>query len=71
MMKIIFFFKFNYIDEYLHWVKNFYHIKLSYTDPCNFLNKCALVSQPTWSMVAVAKDFNILHSLNLSIHFPK
>ena len=37
-------------------------------EPCNFLTKRALVSQP--STIVVAKDPNISHYLNLSIYLP-
>ena len=63
-----FLFKLNYINKYLQFSNDFYYLELSYTDPCNFLTKRALVSQP--STVAFAKDANILHYLNFSIHFP-
>ena len=44
--KHFFVFKFNYINEHLCMEKNFNHLKLRYTDPCNFLTKCALVYGP-------------------------
>ena len=47
---------------------NFNHVKLRYIEPCNFLTKRALVSQQ--STLAVAKDPNIAHYLNLSIYLP-
>ena len=37
-----------------------------YTDLCNFLTKCALVSQP--SMLMVIKDSSISHYLNPSVN---
>ena len=61
-------FKFNYIKKTLVLVKKNYHLKLRYTDPCNFLTKRTLVSQPSTHMFA--KDSNILHYLNLPIHLP-
>ena len=48
------------------WETNFNHLRLKYTDSCNFLTKRMLVSQP--SRLVVAKDSsNISHNLNLSI----
>ena len=44
------------------------HLKLRYTEPCNFLTKRALVNQP--STLVVAKDSSILHYLNLSMYLP-
>ena len=51
------------LDSYL--LKIFNHFKLRYTDPCNFLNKRAIVSQP--STLVFAKDS---HHLNSSIYLP-
>ena len=42
--------------------------KLRYIEPCNFLTKRALVSQP--SALVVAKDPNISYYLNLSNYLP-
>ena len=66
----LFWFKLSYMNKHLHLVNNLYHWKPSYTDPCNFLTKRALMSRPCTA--AVAKDSNILHYLNQfeSIHFP-
>ena len=47
---------------------NFNHVKLRYIEPCNFLTKRALMSQP--STLMVAKDPDISHYLNLSIYLP-
>ena len=47
---------------------NFNQVKLRYIEPCNFLTKRSLVSQP--SMLVVAKDPNISQYLNLSIYLP-
>ena len=46
---------------------NFYFVNsfTQYTDPCNFLNKPAFVSQP--SMLVVTMDSLTLHYSNLSI----
>ena len=66
--KLFFLSKFNYINKHLHLEKNFKHSKLRYTDPYNFLNKGALVSQQ--STLVVAKDSNISHYMNLSINSP-
>ena len=63
----LFLFKFNSFNKHLHSEKNFSHLKPRYTDPCNFLTKLALVSQP--SMPMVAKESNISHYLNSPIHF--
>ena len=60
--------KFNYISTHLPLEKNFNQLKMWYTDPCNFLTKRALVSQP--STLAVAKETDISHYLNLSINSP-
>ena len=46
----------------------FYHSKLRYTEPWNFLTKRALVSQQ--STIVVAKDSNISHYLNLLVNSP-
>ena len=53
MMKTIYFYL-NYINKDLHLEKKFYHLKLRYTDPCNFLTKRALMIQR--SKLVVAKD---------------
>ena len=45
-------FKFRNINQRLHLENNFNHLKLSDTDPCNFLTKRALVSQPSTLVVA-------------------
>ena len=63
-----FFYKFSYINNHLYSVINFNHVILKYIEPCNFLTKFALVSQP--SMLMIAKDLNILHYLNSSIYLP-
>ena len=55
--KLFFLFKFNYTNRRLCLEKNFNHLKLRYTDLCNFFAKRALVSQPT--TVEFAKDSNI------------
>ena len=60
--------KFSYVNNHLFSVINFNHVKLRYMEPCNFLTKRALVSQP--STIVVAKDPNISHYLNLSIYLP-
>ena len=57
--KQFFSFAFNYINKYLHLENNFNHLKLRYTDPCSYLTKRALVSQPT--TLVVAKDPNNSH----------
>ena len=64
----LFWCKFSYVNNHLYSVINFNHVKLRYTEWCNFLTKRALVSQQ--STLVVAKDPNILHYLNLSIYFP-
>ena len=66
--KQFFLFNVNNINRHLYLEKNFIHLKLRYTNPCNFLTKRALVSQP--STLMVAKDSKISHYLNLSIHLP-
>ena len=65
--KQFFWFKFNYINKHLYrdLEKNFKHLTMRNTDPCNFLTKLALVSKP--STVVVAKDSSISYYLNLSI----
>ena len=45
--KQLFVFNFNYTNQHLHLKKNFNHLQLRNTDPCNFLTKRALVSQPS------------------------
>ena len=47
---------------------NFNHVKLRYIEPCNFLTKRTLVSQP--STLVVARDPIVSYYLNLSIYFP-
>ena len=66
--KQLFWCKFSYANNHLYSVINFNHIKLRYIEPCNFLAKHILVSQP--STLVVAKDPNISHYLNLSIYLP-
>ena len=66
--KQFFLFYVNYNNQHLYFEMNFNHLKLRYTDPFNFLTKRALVSQ--LNMLVVAKDPNISHYLNLSIHSP-
>ena len=60
--------KFSYVNNHLYSVINFNHVKLRYIEPCNFLTKRAFVRQQ--STLAVAKDPNILHYLNLLIYLP-
>ena len=48
------FFNFYYIIQHLYLEKNFNYLKLRYTDPCNFLTKHAVLSQP--SMLVIAKE---------------
>ena len=60
--------KLSYVNNHLYSVINFNHVKVRYIEPYNFLTKRALVSQP--STLAVAKDPNISHYLNLSIYLP-
>ena len=59
--------KLNYNDQF-YLVKHFNQLKLRYVDPCYFLTKGALVSQPT--TLVVAKDSNISHNLNLTMFLP-
>ena len=66
--KQFFLFKFNYINTRLYLEYNVNHLKLRYTDPCNFFTKCALVIQP--NTLVVAKDSNISHHFNVSINSP-
>ena len=56
------------LPQIKHQKQNFIHLKLRYTDPCNLLNKRALLSQPI--MLVVAKDSKISYYLNLSINSP-
>ena len=65
--------KFNYLIMHLYFVQYFYvkyfsYGKLRYTDRCNFLTTCALVSQQ--SILMVAKDFKISYYLNSSTYSP-
>ena len=66
--KQLFWCKFNYVNNHLYSVINFNNVKLRHIEPCNFLTKRALVSQP--STLVVAKDPNISHYLNSSIYLP-
>ena len=68
MTKNLFWCKFSYVNNHLYSVFNFNNVKLRYMEPCNFLTKRALVSQP--STIVVAKDLNISHYLKLSIYLP-
>ena len=43
----LFWCKFSYVIKYLYSVINFNHVKLRYIEPCNFLVKHALLSQPS------------------------
>ena len=61
--KQLFIFQFNYINKRLYLEKNFNLLKMTCTDPCNFLTKRALVNQP--STLVVAKDSSILHFANM------
>ena len=56
------------VNNHLYSVINFNHVKLRYIEPCNFLTKRAMVSQP--STLVAARDPNISYYLNLSIYFP-
>ena len=58
--------KFSCMNNQLYLVRTFNHLKSRYTEPCNFLTKRALVSQP--STLVFAKDSNISHYLNLSMY---
>ena len=58
----------NSINKQLYLEKISNHLKLKYTEPCNFLTKRALVGQP--SALVDAKDSNISHYLNLLINSP-
>ena len=58
--------KFNNINKQFYLEKNFNHLKLRFSGPCNFLTKRTLVSQP--STLVIAKDANILHYFDLAIN---
>ena len=66
--KQIFWCKFSYVNN-LYSVINCNPVKVRYIEPWNFLNKRALVSQPS-TIVSANKDPNISHYLNLSIYLP-
>ena len=68
VMQHLFQSKFNYSNKDLYSEKNFNHLKLRYINPCKFLTKAGLVSQP--NRFVVIKESNNSHYLNLSIHSP-
>ena len=52
--------KFYYINKHVYFEKNFNHSKLRYTDPCNFLTKCALFSQQSTILLLRTQTFRII-----------
>ena len=69
--KLFFVFTFNHINKHLHSEKNFKYSKLTNTNPCNFLNKRALMSQPsTLSNISLYWNLSI-NSTTIMLHITK